>query len=66
MPSRAATICAYCGEPITIATNPLGQTLVRHFHDWQCYSQFYELERGGEPIHLVSHDERIQDGLELP
>lgn len=65
MPSSAATICDHCGKPMPIATNPPGQTTIRNFHDWDCYSAYYGLTRQGGPVHTVSHDERVQSG-ELP
>ena len=61
----AATAQAHQGI-CTETTNPHGQTQIRYFHDWQCYSRFYNLERGGEPLHHVSHDERVESGELLP
>jgi len=64
--SEAITICVVCGNPVTVASNPLGQTKIDYYHG-TCYRAKHadELHHAG-PVHSMSHDERVQDGLELP
>ena len=64
--NSAATICVVCGKPVTVASNPLGQTKISYYHG-TCYRAKHadELHHAG-PVHTVSHDERVEGGELLP
>jgi hypothetical protein len=51
------TLCSYCGQPITIASNPPGQTPIAYYHG-ECYRLEHPPEHPSQPIQSESQDYR--------
>lgn len=64
MPSRTANppLCAHCGQPVHTASNFDGA----NYYHGPCYRLEYPPEHPSRPIATMSHEERVQEGLEPP